>query len=81
MNRFQTFIFTLKNQRKVWMCGGSLEILPCSRVGHLYRESTYSFDGDRGKIITRNNNRLIEVWMDEFRNLIYAAYPSKIFLF
>ncbi|XP_031629587.1 polypeptide N-acetylgalactosaminyltransferase 1-like [Contarinia nasturtii] len=60
---------------RTWMCGGSLEILPCSRVAHLFRSSTYSFDGNAEQIKTRNNNRLIEVWMDEFKNRIYAAYP------
>lgn len=56
------------------MCGGSLEILACSRVGHLYRISTYSFgDGDQSEIITRNNVRMIEVWMDEFKELFYAS--------
>ena len=58
------------------MCGGSLEVIPCSHVGHLYRISTYSFDGDQRKITARNTNRLIEVWMDEFKELFYAANPS-----
>lgn len=61
------------------MCGGSLEILPCSRVGHLFRTSTYSFDGDRNIIMMRNNIRLVEVWMDEYKELFYAANPRKIF--
>lgn len=59
------------------MCGGSLEILPCSRVGHLYRTSTYSFDGNADLIKIRNNVRLVEVWMDEYKDFFYAANPGK----
>lgn len=60
------------------MCGGSLEIIPCSRVGHLFRTSTYSFNGDADAIKSRNTVRLVEVWMDEYKDLFYAANPSKI---
>ncbi|XP_055297007.1 polypeptide N-acetylgalactosaminyltransferase 1-like isoform X2 [Sitodiplosis mosellana] len=62
---------------RTWQCGGSLEVIPCSRVGHLYRISTYSFNGDDKEIVTtRNNRRLIDVWMDEYAAYIYAAYPQ-----
>lgn len=47
-------------------------------MGHLYRISTYSFDGDAGAIKTRNNNRLVEVWMDDFKDLFYAMNPSNV---
>lgn len=59
------------------MCGGALEIIPCSRVGHLFRISTYSFEGDQEFITMRNDKRLIEVWMDEFKDYIYTATPRK----
>lgn len=62
------------------MCGGSLEVLPCSRIGHLYRLSTYSFNGNGDLIKARNNVRVVEVWMDEFKDFFYAANPSKIFV-
>lgn len=54
-----------------------MEIVPCSRVGHLFRISTYSFDGDADDVKAKNTLRLIEVWMPEIREIFYAANPSK----
>ena len=59
---------------QMWMCGGSLEICPCSRVGHIYREEfPYSVRGDNGKHVTlKNARRLAEVWLDNYRDFYYT---------
>ncbi|XP_035827719.1 polypeptide N-acetylgalactosaminyltransferase 5 [Aplysia californica] len=58
---------------RVWMCGGTLEILPCSHVGHIFRKrSPYKWLTSVGKVLVRNNIRMAEVWMDEFRNYYYT---------
>lgn len=54
-----------------------MQVIPCSRIGHLYRVSTYSFDGDKSKIKSQNNVRLVEVWLDDFKHIYYAANPSN----
>lgn len=59
---------------QVWMCGGTLLILPCSHVGHVFRKHTpYKFPGGTDKVIYKNNRRMIDVWTDE-----YAPYFHKI---
>nr|XP_033771640.1 polypeptide N-acetylgalactosaminyltransferase 6-like [Geotrypetes seraphini] len=61
----------LEMSLRVWMCGGKLEILPCSVVGHVFRtESPHSFP-EGGSVISRNLVRLAEVWMDEYKVLFY----------
>ncbi|XP_064648312.1 polypeptide N-acetylgalactosaminyltransferase 5-like isoform X2 [Lineus longissimus] len=56
---------------KIWMCGGTLEIIPCSHVGHVFRKrSPYSW-GTGGNVLKRNSIRVAEVWMDEYKKYYY----------
>ncbi|KAL7882074.1 hypothetical protein AOLI_G00089230 [Acnodon oligacanthus] len=58
---------------KIWMCGGEIEIIPCSRVGHIFRgENPYKFPKDRQKTVERNLARVAEVWLDEYKEVFYG---------
>uniref|UniRef100_A0A3B4VHS2 Polypeptide N-acetylgalactosaminyltransferase 6-like n=1 Tax=Seriola dumerili TaxID=41447 RepID=A0A3B4VHS2_SERDU len=58
---------------RVWQCGGQLEIIPCSVVGHIFRrESPHKFPNS-SSIIIRNLVRLAEVWLDEYKWVFYRA--------
>ncbi|KAL7865374.1 hypothetical protein SRHO_G00106210 [Serrasalmus rhombeus] len=58
---------------KIWMCGGEIEIIPCSRVGHIFRgENPYQFPKDRQKTVERNLARVAEVWLDEYKEVFYG---------
>ncbi|EDO45829.1 predicted protein [Nematostella vectensis] len=63
---------------RVWMCGGRLEIVTCSRVGHVFRKYTspYKFPDGVERTLTKNFNRLAEVWMDEYKDLYYNKKPQ-----
>ncbi|XP_069194708.1 polypeptide N-acetylgalactosaminyltransferase 5 isoform X1 [Procambarus clarkii] len=62
---------------RVWMCGGTLEISTCSHVGHVFRKSTpYTFPGGTSKIVNKNNARLAEVWLDDWKEFYYSINPG-----
>ncbi|KAH8246190.1 hypothetical protein KR038_003083 [Drosophila bunnanda] len=66
---------------KLWLCGGRILEVPCSRVGHLYREGSFKVHyTDKGKssedkLISRNYRRVAEVWLDEYKDKLFANMP------
>jgi len=63
---------------RVWQCGGEMEIVPCSRVGHVFRDDhPYDF-GSKGanNVFVKNNNRFVHTWMDDFKDFYYGTRPG-----
>ena len=59
------------------MCGGTLEIVPCSRVGHVFRSKTPYKWRSGVDVFRRNSVRLAEVWLDEYAQYFYERTGSK----
>ena len=53
------------------MCGGSLEFVPCSRVGHVFRDRRPYGNAGKGDTMGRNSVRVAEVWLDEYKQHFY----------
>lgn len=58
---------------QVWLCGGSMEVLPCSRVAHIARMKK-PYHSNIAFHMRRNALRVAEVWMDEYKSNVYLAW-------
>lgn len=54
-------------------------MIPCSRVGHIYRKKTpYTFPGGGAShVVAYNCNRLANVWLDEWITFYYLINAGK----
>lgn len=63
---------------RIWQCGGVLETIPCSRVGHIFRSfHPYTFPGNKDTHGI-NTARTVEVWMEEYKRLFYMHRPDLL---
>uniref|UniRef100_A0A4W5N0T0 Polypeptide N-acetylgalactosaminyltransferase n=1 Tax=Hucho hucho TaxID=62062 RepID=A0A4W5N0T0_9TELE len=61
---------------RIWMCGGQLLIIPCSRVGHIFRKRRpYGSPGGQDTM-AHNSLRLAHVWMDEYKEQYLNLRPE-----
>lgn len=68
-----TYFYSFVLGLQVWQCGGRLEILPCSVVGHIFRKKSPHTFPNSTFVIIRNLVRLAEVWMDDYKQVFYRT--------
>ncbi|CAL1290954.1 unnamed protein product, partial [Larinioides sclopetarius] len=61
---------------RIWMCGGRLEIIPCSRVGHVFRRRRPYGSPEGEDTLTYNSLRVAHVWMDEYIENFFKVRPD-----
>ncbi|XP_034945059.1 polypeptide N-acetylgalactosaminyltransferase 35A [Chelonus insularis] len=52
---------------RIWMCGGSIELIPCSRVGHVFRRRRPYGNDSQFDSMLKNSLRVAHVWMDKYK--------------
>ncbi|CAE8743693.1 unnamed protein product [Polarella glacialis] len=61
---------------KVWRCGGRIEVLPCSRIGHMFRDPVDRPYNVNVKQVIRNYARMAGTWFDEYIEDFYKVKPD-----
>ncbi|XP_077006484.1 inactive polypeptide N-acetylgalactosaminyltransferase-like protein 5 isoform X3 [Tamandua tetradactyla] len=60
---------------RIWMCGGQLFIIPCSRVGHITKLHL-SQNSEVIEAQAYNSLRLVHVWLDEYKEQFFLRRPD-----
>ncbi|KAK3591619.1 hypothetical protein CHS0354_013803 [Potamilus streckersoni] len=63
---------------KSWLCGGSVEIIQCSRVGYIF-PSQPPDSNSKDSLYLRNIKRIADVWLEEYKRFFYHMKPSARF--
>lgn len=62
---------------KLWLCGGKLLQIPCSRVAHTFRIHNRDRVLPGIDFVAHNFKRIAEVWLDDYKDLLYRGDPEK----
>ncbi|KAM6937346.1 putative polypeptide N-acetylgalactosaminyltransferase 8 [Xenentodon cancila] len=58
---------------RVWLCGGSVEVVPCSRIAHIERTHK-PYAPDLSSSMRRNALRVADIWLDEYKKNVFIAW-------
>ncbi|KAM4618191.1 putative polypeptide N-acetylgalactosaminyltransferase 8 [Polymixia lowei] len=58
---------------RVWLCGGSIEVVTCSKIAHIERRHK-PYAPDLSSVMRRNALRVADIWMDEYKKNVNIAW-------
>jgi polypeptide N-acetylgalactosaminyltransferase len=62
---------------KLWLCGGILLEIPCSRIGHTFREHNHQHLVESGMdYVSRNFKRVAEVGLTPFSGFVFNYFQQ-----
>ncbi|XP_001847121.2 putative polypeptide N-acetylgalactosaminyltransferase 9 [Culex quinquefasciatus] len=64
---------------KAWMCGGRIETVPCSRVGHVQKAGHPYLRVETTDWVRINTVRVAEVWLDQYAQVVYDMFGGPQF--
>lgn len=65
---------------RVWQCGGTIELIPCSRIGHVFRKRRPYGSPTGIDTMVRNSLRLATVWMGEYKEYFMQQQQTAKFV-
>merc|ERR1712216_367770 len=63
---------------KVWRCGGRIEMVPCARMGHLYRDPEHRPYPVEVNQVVKNYARIARIWLTDHLDIFYAMKPEAV---
>ncbi|KAI3388870.1 hypothetical protein SNEBB_009935, partial [Seison nebaliae] len=61
---------------RIWRCGGRIVEVPCSRIGHIFREFVPYILGKQIHIVNQNRYRLIKLWLGDYEKFFTLINPE-----
>lgn len=61
----------------MWLCGGQLLQVPCSKVSHVFREHNEYRKKEGVDFVAYNFKRIAEVWLDDYKECLYRRDPER----